>query len=116
MSFTEFGLHERVEAGITTAGYTEPTPIQKQAIPAVLADRDVLALAQTRTGQTAALVLSLLDALLAGPRGKIRALIGAPTRELADQINADARLLGLMTGLRSAPVYGGVGMQPQERA
>lgn len=116
MSFAEFGLHERVEAGITKAGYTEPTPIQKQAIPAVLADRDVLGLAQTGTGKTAAFMLPLLDRLLEGPRGKIRALIVAPTRELAEQINDDARLLGLKTGLRSAAVYGGVGMQPQERA
>lgn len=116
MSFAEFGLHQRVEAGIDTAGYTVPTPIQKQAIPAVLADRDVLGLAQTGTGKTAAFMLPLLDRLLEGPKGKIRALIVAPTRELAEQINDDARQLGLKTGLRSAAVYGGVGMQPQERA
>ena len=95
MSFAEFGLHHQVEAGISTAGYTVPTPIQKQAIPAVLADRDVLGLAQTGTGKTAAFMLPLLDRLLDGPKGRIRALIMAPTRELAEQINDDARQLGL---------------------
>ena len=116
MSFEEFGLHQRVEAGIRTAGYTEPTPIQKQAIPAVIQGKDVLGLAQTGTGKTAAFMLPLLNRLLDGPKGRIRALIVAPTRELAEQINEDARQLGISTGLRSTAVYGGVGMHPQIQA
>jgi ATP-dependent RNA helicase RhlE len=103
-----------VEAGIKTAGYTTPTPIQEQSIPAVLAQRDVLGLAQTGTGKTAAFVLPILNRLLeGGKRGTIRALIVAPTRELAEQINQDIRVLGNGTALRSTTVYGGVGMQQQ---
>lgn len=114
MSFAKFGLHSRVEAGIKTAGYTTPTPIQEQSIPAVLAQRDVLGLAQTGTGKTAAFVLPILNRLLeGGKRGTIRALIVAPTRELAEQINQDIRVLGNGTALRSTTVYGGVGMQQQ---
>ena len=116
MSFADFGLHAKVEAGIRTAGYSQPTPIQKQAIPAVLAGRDVLGLAQTGTGKTAAFMLPLLDRLLEGPKGRIRALVVAPTRELAEQINEEARKLGISAGLRSTAVYGGVGLQPQVQA
>ena len=113
MSFGNFGLHTSVEAGIKTAGYKDPTPIQTQAIPAVMAGKDVLGLAQTGTGKTAAFMLPLLNRLHDAERGKIRALIIAPTRELAEQINQDARMLGSGTRLRSTTVYGGVGMQPQ---
>jgi ATP-dependent RNA helicase RhlE len=116
MSFDTFGLHARVMAGVTAAGYTSPTPIQKQAIPAALEGRDILGLAQTGTGKTAAFVLPLLHRLIDGPRGQIRALIVAPTRELAEQIHTEISVLGQATNLRSATVYGGVGMNPQVKA
>ena len=115
-SFETFNFHPRVSAGIQTAGYRVPTPIQEQAIPPILEGRDVLGLAQTGTGKTAAFALPLLHRLQEGPRGRIRALIVAPTRELAEQINDEIRTLGKTTGLRSATVYGGVGMTPQIRA
>ncbi len=112
-SFASFNLQPPVNAGVQAAGYTTPTPIQEQAIPAGMAGRDILGLAQTGTGKTAAFVLPLLNRLLGGPRGKVRALIVAPTRELAEQIHGEIRTLGRATGLRSATVYGGVGMNPQ---
>ena len=115
-SFESFNFHPRVAAGLKTAGYSTPTPIQQRAIPSVLEGRDVLGLAQTGTGKTAAFALPLLHRLQDGPRGRIRALIVAPTRELAEQINDEIRLLGKATNLRSATVYGGVGMTPQIRA
>jgi len=116
MTFGPFNLHPRVAAGVKTAGYTTPTPIQQGAIPAALKGRDILGLAQTGTGKTAAFVLPLLHRLVDGPRGRVRALIVAPTRELAEQIHGEIRLLGKATGLRSATVYGGVGMALQARA
>lgn len=112
----DFGLDRRVFAGVKAAGYRKPTPIQAQAIPAALAGRDILGLAQTGTGKTAAFVLPLLDRLLGGSRGQVRALIVAPTRELAEQIHNDIRTLAQGTKLRSATVYGGVGMGPQAQA
>ncbi len=116
MTFDEFNLHPRVAAGIKAAGYSTPTPIQQRAIPPVLKGQDVLGLAQTGTGKTAAFALPLLHRLQDGPRGRIRALIVAPTRELAEQIHDEIRVLGKATNLRSATVYGGVGMTPQIRA
>jgi ATP-dependent RNA helicase RhlE len=116
MTFEQFKLHPRVGAGVKAAGYILPTPIQEQAIPAALEGRDILGLAQTGTGKTAAFVLPLLHRLLDGPRGRIRALIVAPTRELAEQIHGEINTLGRGTDLRSATVYGGVGMTPQIRA
>ncbi|HEX7003031.1 MAG TPA: DEAD/DEAH box helicase [Trueperaceae bacterium] len=116
MAFEDFGLHPKVAAGVAAAGYTTPTPIQQKTIPAALAGRDVLGLAQTGTGKTAAFVLPLLQRLIDGPRGFVRALIVAPTRELAEQIHGEISLLGRSTGLRSATVYGGVGKAPQIRA
>lgn len=116
MTFSDFGLSGPVAAGVRRAGYEQPTPIQEQAIPAVLAGSDVLGLAQTGTGKTAAFLLPLLNRLQKGPRGRIRALVVAPTRELAEQINQDARTLGADTGLRSTAIYGGVGFQPQTNA
>ena len=113
MPFSSFKLHPHIMAGVEAAGYRTPTPIQKQAIPPVLEGHDVMGLAQTGTGKTAAFALPILQRLLTGPRSRIRALIIAPTRELAEQINDSIIALGRRTGLRSATVYGGVGMNPQ---
>ena len=113
MSFNEFQFHPKINAGIAACGYTDPTPIQKEAIPSILAGRDMLGLAQTGTGKTAAFVLPLLQRLQDGPRKIVRALIVAPTRELAEQIHENICMMGKQTGLRSVVVYGGVGKQPQ---
>lgn len=115
MSFTDFKFHPNVNAGIAACGYTAPTPIQKEAIPPILAGRDILGLAQTGTGKTAAFVLPLLQRLQDGPRKKVRALIVAPTRELAEQIHDNIGTMAQKTGLKSVVVYGGVGKQPQIR-
>ena len=115
MSFTDFQLHQKIHAGIAACGYTDPTPIQKEAIPPILAGRDILGLAQTGTGKTAAFVLPLLQRLLNGPRKTVRALIVAPTRELAEQINDNITRMAQETGLKSVVIYGGVGKQPQIR-
>ena len=116
MNFEAFSLHPQIHAGITQAGYITPTPIQSQAIPPILAGKDVLGLAQTGTGKTAAFGLPILQRLLRGPRGRLRALILSPTRELAEQTHAAITALGRQTGLRSVTIYGGVGAQPQIRA
>ena len=116
MSFNNFKFDPKVNAGIAACGYTIPTPIQKQAIPPILEGRDILGLAQTGTGKTAAFVLPLLQRLLDGPRKKVRALIVAPTRELAEQIHADISKMAKETGLRSLSIYGGVGKHPQVKA
>ncbi len=115
MNFDDFNFDTRISSGIKQLGYTVPTPIQAQAIPAVLAGRDVMGLAQTGTGKTAAFVLPMLQRLLPGQRGRLRALIVAPTRELAEQINTAIAELGADTGLRSMTIYGGVSMDPQVR-
>lgn len=109
MSFENFNFDEKINAGVKTCGYIDPTPIQSQAIPAVLTGRDIMGLAQTGTGKTAAFVLPILQRLMTGSKRKVRAVIVAPTRELAEQINENIRELGRQTGLRSAVVYGGVG-------
>jgi ATP-dependent RNA helicase RhlE len=108
-----FAFHPQVAAGIAAARFTHPTPIQVQAIPPILEGRDILGLAQTGTGKTAAFALPILQRLLHGPRARLRALILAPTRELAGQIHDHLRLLGSGTRLRSAAIFGGVGLQPQ---
>ena len=113
MSFQSFSLDPRILAGIAAVGYTEPTPIQRRAIPTLLEGRDVVGVAQTGTGKTAAFVLPILERLIDGPRGSVRALIIVPTRELADQIHQAVGVLGRGSGLRSATVYGGVGWLPQ---
>ena len=102
--------------GVRSAGYATPTPIQAAAIPPALAGNDLIGTAQTGTGKTAAFVLPILQRLLSGPRRRTRALIVTPTRELAEQINTTIRALGSASGVRSATIYGGVPMQPQERA
>ncbi len=113
MSFDQFSFHPQIRAGITTMGYTTPTPIQSQTIQPILEGRDVLGLAQTGTGKTAAFVLPILQRLLNGPRGKPRVLILSPTRELAEQTHATTKLLGRQTGFRSLTVYGGVSSTAQ---
>lgn len=113
MNFTSFAFHPQINAGISTAGYTTPTPIQIHTIPPILEGRDVLGLAQTGTGKTAAFVLPILQHLLGGPRGKLRVLILSPTRELTEQTHTNIGILGRQTGLRSMTIYGGVSAQPQ---
>lgn len=113
MNFDSFNFDPRINAGIKGLGYTEPTPIQAQSIPAVLAGNDVLGLAQTGTGKTAAFVLPILQRLLNGPRGRVRALILAPTRELAEQIHQTIVELGRQTRIRSVSIYGGVSINVQ---
>jgi ATP-dependent RNA helicase RhlE len=113
MEFTAFKFHPKITAGITAAGYVTPTPIQAQAIPPVLDNRDVMGLAQTGTGKTAAFALPILNRLLSAPGKGVRALIIAPTRELAEQIHVAISELGQQTGLHSATIYGGVGINPQ---
>jgi ATP-dependent RNA helicase RhlE len=116
MSFNDFKFHPKVHAGIVACGYKHPTPIQQQAIKPALEGRDILGLAQTGTGKTAAFVLPILQRLLDGPRNSLRALIVAPTRELAEQINENITAMARETGLRSVAAYGGVGRQPQIQA
>ena len=116
MSFEQFSFDRRIAAGVKSVGYTSPTPIQKKAIPIVLQGRDVLGLAQTGTGKTAAFVLPMLQRLSRGPRGVVRGLIVAPTRELAEQIHQDIVKLGRDTNVRSVAIYGGVSKGPQIKA
>lgn len=116
MTFQEFSLDPRLAAAIQAIGYDDPTPIQSQAIPVVLRGGDVLGIAQTGTGKTAAFMLPILQRLTQGPRGLVRALVLAPTRELAEQIREAADELGAETRLRSVAVYGGVSKPQQEQA
>lgn len=113
MSFTVFKFHPKIQKALDSIGYVSPTPIQEQAIPPVLAGRDLLGLAQTGTGKTAAFVLPILQHLHAGPKGKIRALIIAPTRELAEQTHDYIVKMAAHTQLRSIVIYGGVSKQAQ---
>ncbi|UCC52182.1 MAG: DEAD/DEAH box helicase [Anaerolineaceae bacterium] len=116
MNFDQFNLDPRINAGIKDVGYVTPTPIQKQAIPEVLRGRDVLGLAQTGTGKTAAFMLPILQRLTKGPLRHVRSLIVAPTRELAEQIHETAVELGKHTRVRSVTVYGGVSKKRQVEA
>jgi ATP-dependent RNA helicase RhlE len=113
MSFDAFKFHPQIVAGLKAQGYSTPTPIQVEAIPHALAHRDVLGLAQTGTGKTAAFALPILQRLISGPRGVIRALVIAPTRELAEQIRESFEALGRPAGLRAVSVYGGMSMGVQ---
>jgi ATP-dependent RNA helicase RhlE len=113
VNFNSFAFHPQINAGISAAGYSTPTSVQIHTIPPILEGRDVLGLAQTGTGKTAAFVLPILEHLLAGPRGKLRVLILSPTRELTEQTHTNIGILGRQTGLRSMTIYGGVSAQPQ---
>jgi ATP-dependent RNA helicase RhlE len=116
MSFSALGLSEPIVRAVSEHGYTTPTPIQMQAIPAVLNGGDLLAGAQTGTGKTAGFTLPILQRLLANPRtGKkvIRVLVLTPTRELAAQVEESVRVYGKYAGVKSTVIYGGVGINPQ---
>ena len=113
MNFKTFCFHPSVAAGVAAAGYQTPTPIQARAIPQVFKGRDIMGLAQTGTGKTAAFVLPILNRLVGGKFGCVRALIIAPTRELAEQIHQAIETLGRKTRIRSVAVYGGVGINSQ---
>ena len=114
MNFETFKFHPSVAAGAAAAGYETPTPIQTRAIPLVFKGRDVMGLAQTGTGKTAAFVLPILNRLvLGGKYGCVRSLVIVPTRELAEQIHQAIETLGCKTRVRSVTVYGGVGINPQ---
>jgi len=115
-SMNDLDLLPALVDAVADMGYTEPTPIQAQAIPVILARRDLIACAATGTGKTAAFMLPLLQLVHAGESGHCRALILSPTRELALQIDEQAQALGYhLDGLSAAPVVGGMDMGPQER-
>ena len=123
MSFDRLGLAPELLRVVADQGYLVPTPVQSQAIPFVLAGRDLLAGAQTGTGKTAAFVLPILQRLRENPpqirgrgRGPVRVLVLAPTRELALQVEESVRTYSAQRPVRSTPIYGGVGFEPQARA
>jgi ATP-dependent RNA helicase RhlE len=117
MPFRLLGLDANILKAVQEAGYTEPTPIQAAAIPPILAGHDLIGIAQTGTGKTAAFVLPILAKLASmidsGPRRRTRALVVAPTRELVAQIEENVRAYAKHLPLRMATVYGGVGERPQ---
>ena len=116
MPFSDLGLESRILKAVQEAGYIEPTPIQSAAIPLVLAGHDLIGIAQTGTGKTAAFVLPILTQLAAttgGGRRNIQALIVAPTRELTAQIEENVRAYARHLPLRAATIYGGVSERPQ---
>ncbi|MEK7667498.1 MAG: DEAD/DEAH box helicase [Gemmatimonadota bacterium] len=116
MPFSAFGLDATLLKAIRELGFTRPTPIQELAIAPALRGKDVLACAMTGSGKTAAFLLPIIQRLMAKPRGTTRALVLAPTRELAAQIHAHLEELAVHTPVTGAPVFGGVGMSPQEHA
>ncbi len=116
MSFNTFDLHPDLLRAVAALGFETPTPIQRDAIPPVLAGRDVLACAMTGSGKTAAFLLPILQRLIGRPRGVTRALVLAPTRELAAQIDEHRQELARHARLTGAAVFGGVGYVPQEQA
>jgi ATP-dependent RNA helicase RhlE len=122
MPFDDLGLSPTILRAVAEEGYTEPTPIQRKAIPIVLSGRDLMARAQTGTGKTAAFALPILERMkghantsFSPARHPVRVLVVAPTRELAIQVHDSFRVYGRHVGLRSTIVYGGVPMPPQER-
>jgi len=116
LAFSVFHLDKNLLKGIKELGFNRPTPIQTDAIPPALEGRDVLACASTGSGKTAAFLLPILNRLLTKPRGKTRALILTPTRELAAQIVEQLNALAVHTPVTAWPIIGGVGMGPQEHA
>jgi ATP-dependent RNA helicase RhlE len=116
MSFTSFNLHPELLRAVNALGFIVPTAIQKDAIPPACQGRDVLACAMTGSGKTAAFLLPILQRLLDRPRGATRALVLAPTRELAAQIDEHRRELARFTRIGGGAIFGGVAMGPQESA
>ena len=114
-TFAELGLIPELLAAVRDAGYTTPTPIQQQAIPIALRGRDLIGLAQTGTGKTAAFTLPIVQRLHGGPR-RTRALVLTPTRELCMQVEESIRKYAKHSSVDVAPVFGGVGYEPQEQA
>ena len=112
--FTDLGLSPKILDAVRDAGYERPTPIQAQAIPLVLDGRDVIGLAQTGTGKTAAFTLPILERLIDGP-SRTRTLVLTPTRELCVQVEESFVKYAKHTGLEAVSVYGGVALDPQER-
>ncbi|MBD3790315.1 MAG: DEAD/DEAH box helicase [Campylobacterales bacterium] len=117
MSFTNLGLSEPLLKAIKEQGYTTPTPIQKQAIPVIIQNKDILAAAQTGTGKTAGFTLPLLERLAQNKpnmnKYQIRALVLTPTRELAAQVAESIKVYGKYTPFTSTVIFGGVGIHPQ---
>ncbi len=116
MSFDTLGLHPTLLKGVEALGFVRPSPIQAESIPQALEGRDLLACAATGSGKTAAFLLPILHQLIDRPKGTTRALVLAPTRELALQILEDLKGIARFTRLTGAVVHGGVGMGPQEQA
>jgi ATP-dependent RNA helicase RhlE len=122
MSFSKLGLSDEIVRAVNARGYTQPTPIQMQAIPVVLSGQDILAGAQTGTGKTAGFTLPILQRLsaknirdLPNRRPPVRSLILTPTRELAAQVEESVREYGKYLNLKSMTVFGGVNINPQIR-
>ena len=115
ITFADLGLTAPMLEALSDAGYQRPTPIQAQAVPLALKGRDIIGLAMTGTGKTAAFVIPIIERLLGGPR-RTRALILTPTRELCVQVEESFRKYGKHSGLTVIPVYGGVGYDPQVKA
>jgi ATP-dependent RNA helicase RhlE len=116
LAFTTFQLDRSLLKGLKDLGFVRPTPIQTDAIPPALEGRDVLACASTGSGKTAAFLLPILNRLIATPRGRTRALVLTPTRELAAQIVEQLNALATHTPVTAWAIIGGVGMGPQEHA
>jgi ATP-dependent RNA helicase RhlE len=115
LTFADLGLHPDILQSVKDAGYTHPTPIQALAIPLALEGRDLIGLAQTGTGKTAAFALPILNQLMGGPR-RSRALILTPTRELCVQVEENFHKYAEHSGLKTLAVYGGVALEPQTKA
>lgn len=115
ITFVDLGLSAPMLASLLASGYTRPTPIQAQAVPLALKGRDLMGLAQTGTGKTAAFTIPIIERLIGGPK-RTRALILTPTRELCQQVEAAIRRYGTGTGLEVVSIYGGVGYDTQVAA
>ncbi len=116
MDFSSFSFDRTIVEAVSHAGYTEPTEIQARAIGPVLEGRDVLGLAQTGTGKTAAFALPILQRLIKGPRCTTRALVLSPTRELAEQTRKAFETFGKAAGIKAISIYGGVSQVAQLRS
>src|SRR5919108_4779339 len=113
-TFGELGLSAPLLAAVRDAGYERPTPIQERAIPLILKGRDLIGLAQTGTGKTAAFTLPIVERLAGGPR-RTRVLVLTPTRELCVQVDGSFRKYARYAPVTVASVYGGVPLEPQEK-